>query len=364
MGSATSNPVLPVAAHRWDRLGELSLDGSPEEARHGHALRPGLAQVRPGGQPGTPMGRLRDELADSEGAVSMVGSRPRARVVRGALINGTAGNATDDDTAIVGQTTAPVLPAVLAVRKYAASVTATHWPRFWEVSKPGVAYRRRSGRTSDSTADTPRPRRAFSAWQPKWAHRPPASGCAVQRVVACDRTHSTIDSVRKAMMGARADEVELLPVLTVNPETLDACGLDWPQTAPGAKISLNGTASIALHGIDAADPDAPVGYIVRDGSAHETIRRVSIKIDSALTVMRAGLAPRAIGRAIGSAADDTGLPRADLDRRAKLPPARFAAFAGGAPLGCADRPGKRALPLDAVDEVAGVVCPMAGANRE
>ena len=261
MGSATSNPLLPVAAHRWDRLGELRLDDSPEEARHGHVLRRGVAQVRPGGQPGTPLGRLRDELAASEGAVSLFGSRPRACVVRGALINGTAGNVPDDDTAIVGHTTAPVLSAVLAVRKYAASVTATNWPRFWDVSKPGVAYRRRSGRTSDGTADTPRPRRACSAWQPKWAHRPQASGYAVARTVACDRTHCAIDSVRKAMMGARADEVEL-PVLTVNPETLDACGLDWPQTEryPGAGISLN-------------------------GRAHESMRR-AIEIDSALTVMR------------------------------------------------------------------------------
>ena len=362
MGSATSNPVLPVSAHRRDRLGELSLDDSPEEARHGHVLRPGLTQVRPGGQPGTPVGRLRDERAASEGAVSMFGPPLQACVVRGALINGTAGNAPDDDIAIVGPTTAPVLPAIRAVRKYAASVTATDWPRFWEVSKPGVVYRWRSSRTSDSTAGTPRPRRACSAWQLKWAHRRQASGYAVERTVACDRTHSAIDIVRKAMMGARADEVEL-PVLTVNPETLDACGLDWPQTAPGAKISLNGTASMALHGIDAADPDAPVGTIVRDGRAHETMRRVPIEIDSALTVMRAGPAPRAIGRAIGSAEDDAGLPRADLDRRVKLPPARFAAFAGGAPVGCADRPGKRALPLEAVDEVAGVVCPMEGTNR-
>ena len=175
-------------------------------------------------------------------------------------------------------------------------------------------------------------------------------GTLFKHHAACYLTHSTINSVREAMRGLRPEEVESLD-LTVNPSILDVCGLyERPRTGLEAKFSLTGTAAMALHGVDTADPGAFVEEVVREPRLQETMERVSIATDRGMTAMQAGLTLRTKGGAIVTAEDDTGLPMADLDRQEELLLAKFEALAGGA-----GAVAERVLRLEEADSVREVL---------
>ena len=153
------------------------------------------------------------------------------------------------------------------------------------------------------------------------------------------------------MEGLHPGDVESLG-LTVNPTILDVCGLyDRPRTGLEAKFSLTGTAAMALHGIDTADPDVFVEAVVREPRLQETMARVSIETDDGLTAMQAGLALRTKGGAVVAAEDDTGRPMADLDRQEELLLAKFGALAAAASVRRAGDLAQRVLRLEALDDV-------------
>ena len=438
MTTTASNSDQGVAAHLWDRFGELTLDDVPGDVRRiaAHSVLDWLGCALAGSR--EPLsGMLRDEFAAPAGAVSLVGSALRASVGHGALINGAAGHALDyDDTSMVGHPTAPVLPAVLAVAEergldgrevlaalvagvevenrvqavigpdvrlhgwhttsamgvfgaaagvgrllrldrerfghalgLAASRSSGVKANFGTMTKPyhaGMAAEagalsarlaargytanpcaiegnqglaRAMGRSAD--------RRRIEGFDGRWFVR----GTLFKHHAACYLTHSAINSVRKAMDGLHPGDVESL-VLTVNPTNLDVCGLyDRPRTGLEAKFSLTGTAAMALHGIDTADPDAFVEDVVRQPRLQETMGRVSIETDNGLTAMQAGLVLRRKDGAVVSTEDDTGVPMADLDRQEELLLAKFESLAGRASAIRAGALAERILRLEEVGDV-------------
>jgi 2-methylcitrate dehydratase PrpD len=99
---------------------------------------------------------------------------------------------------------------------------------------------------------------------------------------ACHLTHSAIESVLKLRTSLNVDDLSSLTI-TVHPGLLDICGIPDPKTGLEGKFSLSGTASLALNGIDTANPETFVDKIVSSEAVQALIPKVTVETDDDLS---------------------------------------------------------------------------------
>ncbi|MEM1230568.1 MAG: MmgE/PrpD family protein [Pseudomonadota bacterium] len=146
---------------------------------------------------------------------------------------------------------------------------------------------------------------------------------------ACYLTHATINNVR-SVAAELAPEAVTSMTLTVNPSILDVCGLyDQPRTGLEGKFSLKGTAAMALHGIDTADPGSYCEAVLCEPVLQQSMAKVQLETDPGLTVMQSALALATSDGAEHRAHADSGTPNRDLPQQAGQLRRKFAALVGG-----------------------------------
>ncbi len=99
---------------------------------------------------------------------------------------------------------------------------------------------------------------------------------------ACHLTHSAIESVLKLRTSLNVDDLSSLTI-TVHPMLLDICGVVEPKTGLEGKFSLRGTASLALNGIDTANPETYVDDVISSDAVQALIDKVTVETDDSLT---------------------------------------------------------------------------------
>jgi len=99
---------------------------------------------------------------------------------------------------------------------------------------------------------------------------------------ACHLTHSAIESVLKLRTSLNVDDLSSLTI-TVHPMLLDICGVAEPKTGLEGKFSLRGTASLALNGIDTANPETYVDEVISSDAVQSLIDKVTVETDDSLT---------------------------------------------------------------------------------
>jgi len=313
---------------------------------------------------------LREQFGHRSGSCTVIGSDIKLEAPTAALLNGASGHALDyDDTgARVGcHSTAPVLPAVLAVAEEIGAtrkqlITAfvvgveiegrinfamgqDHYPRGWHTTATygtfgataavahllhlsesqyaiamGLAASHASGvkanfgtmtkplhpgRSAESGVNSARLVAAGFTANPAavmgnqgFIQAASTATDATQRLeaiadewlilgtlfkyhAACHLTHSSIESVLKLRKKQDVADLSSLTI-TVNPGLLDICGIAEPKTGLEGKFSLRGTASLALNGIDTANPDTFVDDIISRDDVQALIPKVSVETDESL----------------------------------------------------------------------------------
>ena len=68
---------------------------------------------------------------------------------------------------------------------------------------------------------------------------------------------------------------------------LDICGVPEPKTGLEGKFSLRGTASLALNGIDTANPETYVDDVISSDAVQALIDKVTVETDDTLTNFQA-----------------------------------------------------------------------------
>jgi len=99
---------------------------------------------------------------------------------------------------------------------------------------------------------------------------------------ACHLTHSAIESVLKLRTSLSVEDLSSL-MITVHPGLLDVCGIPEPKTGLEGKFSLRGTASLALNGIDTANPGTFVDEVISSNAVQQLIDKVRIETDTRLS---------------------------------------------------------------------------------
>lgn len=98
---------------------------------------------------------------------------------------------------------------------------------------------------------------------------------------ACHLTHSAIESVLKLRTSLNVEDLSSLTI-TVHPGLLDVCGIPEPKTGLEGKFSLRGTASLALNGIDTANPETYVDEVISGEAVQALIPKVTVETDTSL----------------------------------------------------------------------------------
>ncbi len=106
---------------------------------------------------------------------------------------------------------------------------------------------------------------------------------------ACHLTHSAIESVLKLRTSLSVDDLSSLTI-TVNSQLLDVCGVPEPKTGLEGKFSLRGTASLALNGIDTANPETFVDDVISSAPVQDLIDKVTVETDDTLTQFQSKVA--------------------------------------------------------------------------
>ena len=321
---------------------------------------------------------LRGQFGHRTGSCTVIGSDLKIEAPTAALLNGASGHALDyDDTgASVGcHSTAPVLPAVLAVAEeigasgkalLAAFVVGVeiegrinhamgrdHYPRGWHTTATygafgataGVAHLLKlpkdqyatamglaashacgvkanfgtmtkpyhPGHSAESGVNCARLAAAGFTANPEavlgnqgFVQAASNATDATERLAAiaddwlildtlfkyhaaCHLTHSAIESVLKLRTALNVDDLSSLTI-TVNPQLLDICGVAEPKTGLEGKFSLRGTASLALNGIDTANPETFVDDVISSAPVQQLIDKVAVETDSSLTSFQSKVA--------------------------------------------------------------------------
>jgi len=310
---------------------------------------------------------LREQFGHRSGSCSVIGSDIRLEAPTAALLNGASGHALDyDDTgARIGcHSTAPVLPAVLAVSEeigasrkqlIAAFVAGVeiegrinfaigqdHYARGWHTTATygtfgataavahllklseteyaiamGLAASHASGvkanfgtmtkplhpgRSAESGVNSARLAAAGFTANPEavmgnqgfiQAASTPSDatdrlnaikdewlilGTLFKYHAACHLTHSSIESVLELKTKQEVSDLSSLTI-TVNSGLLDVCGIAEPKTGLEGKFSLRGTASLALNGIDTANPETFVDEVISSDAVQSLIPKVTVETD-------------------------------------------------------------------------------------
>ena len=314
---------------------------------------------------------LRNQFGHRSGQCSVIGTDMKLEAPTAALLNGAAGHALDyDDTgSSVGcHSTAPVLPAVIAVAEEIGAsgqelITSfvvgveiegrinhamgrDHYPRGWHTTATygtfgataavahllklpkeqygiamGLAASHASGvkanfgtmtkpyhpgRSAENGINCARLAQAGFTANPdavlgnqgfiqaasnaqdaterlaKLADEWMILGTLFKYHAACHLTHSAIESVLKLRTTLAVDDLSSLTI-TVNPQLLDICGVPEPKTGLEGKFSLRGTASLALNGIDTANPETYVDEVISSDAVQALIEKVTVETDDSLT---------------------------------------------------------------------------------
>jgi len=128
---------------------------------------------------------------------------------------------------------------------------------------------------------------------------------------ACHLTHAGIESVLRLKENLNADELSSL-TLTVHPAILNVCGIPEPKSGLEGKFSLRGTASLALNGIDTANPETFVDDVISSDEVQAMIDKVSVETDKSLTTMQTRVVWVDNEQKAHEEYHDTGIPATDL----------------------------------------------------
>ena len=355
----------------WDRFGKMTYDDLPSHVAQvaNQCILDWFGCALAGSN--EPLsGILRSQFGHRSGPCTVIGKDLTVEAPTAALLNGASGHALDyDDTgSSVGcHSTAPVLPAVLAVAEdigatgkelIAALVVGVevqgrinyamgrdHYPKGWhttatygtfgatagvahllQLSKEpygvamGLAASHASGvkanfgtmtkplhpgRSAESGVNCARLAAAGFTANPEAvlgnqgfvqaASNPDDAtgrladvaqdwlilGTLFKYHAACHLTHSAIESVLSLRTKLDVDDLSSLTI-TVHPGLLDICGIPEPKTGLEGKFSLRGTASLALNGIDTANPETYVDTIIGGSAVQALIPKVTVETDDSL----------------------------------------------------------------------------------
>ncbi len=363
---------------------------------------------------------LRGHFGHRRGTCTVIGSDLQLEAPTAALLNGASGHALDyDDTgsSIGCHSTAPVLPAVLAV---AEEVDATgkelitafvvgveiegrinhamgrdHYPRGWHTTATygtfgataGVAHLLKlpkeqyaiamglaashasgvkanfgtmtkpyhPGHSAESGINSARLAAAGFTANPDavlgnqgFVQAASNAGDASERLAAiagdwlilgtlfkyhaaCHLTHSAIESVLKLRTNLQVDDLSSLTI-TVHPGLLDVCGIPNPKTGLEGKFSLRGTASLALNGIDTANPATFVDDVISDAAVQALIPKVTVETDDSLTSFQSKVVWVDTAQNAHEAFNDLSLPVTDYDAQGRKLETKFTSLCGFAGL--------------------------------
>ena len=147
---------------------------------------------------------------------------------------------------------------------------------------------------------------------------------------ACHLTHSAIESVLKLRTSLNVDDLSSLTI-TVNPHLLDICGVPEPKTGLEGKFSLRGTASLALNGIDTANPGNFVDDVIASSPVQALIDKVKVETDETLTSFQSKVVWVDVEQRAHTEFNDLSEPVADYDTQGDRLERKFASlcrFAG------------------------------------
>ena len=147
---------------------------------------------------------------------------------------------------------------------------------------------------------------------------------------ACHLTHSAIESVLQLRTSLNPEDLSSLTI-TVHPGLLDVCGIAEPKTGLEGKFSLRGTASLALNGIDTANPETYVDEVISRADVQRGIDKVSVETDPALTQFEARVVWVDNSQNAHEVLNDLSAPVTDYDEQGRKLEQKFAslcAFAG------------------------------------
>ncbi len=155
---------------------------------------------------------------------------------------------------------------------------------------------------------------------------------------ACHLTHSAIESILSLRSTLNVGDLSALTI-TVHPGLLDVCGIAEPKTGLEGKFSLRGTASLALNGIDTADPKTFVDAVIGSAQVQDAIEKVSVETDETLTQFQSRVTWVDTAQNAHDAFNDLSKPSSDYDGQGARLANKFeslCAFAGVQP--AAERP--------------------------
>ena len=150
---------------------------------------------------------------------------------------------------------------------------------------------------------------------------------------ACHLTHAAIESVLALKRNLQVDDLSSLTI-TVNPLLLDICGVPEPSTGLEGKFSLRGTASLALNGIDTANPETFVDGVLNSHAVQRLIEKISVETDETLTQFQSRVAWVDAGQHAHETFNDLSEPVSDYVLQGDKLQRKFAslcAFAGHDP---------------------------------
>ena len=128
---------------------------------------------------------------------------------------------------------------------------------------------------------------------------------------ACHLTHATIESVLRLKTSHDPSDLSALTI-TVHPSLLDICGIENPTTGLEGKFSLRGTASLALNGIDTANPETYVDGVISREDVQSMISKVTVETDNSLGAMQTRVVWVDSEQNAHVEQHDTGIPEQDL----------------------------------------------------
>ena len=142
---------------------------------------------------------------------------------------------------------------------------------------------------------------------------------------ACHLTHSAIESVLKLRTTLDVDDLSSLTI-TVHPMLLDICGVEEPKTGLEGKFSLRGTASLALNGIDTANPETYVDEVISSAQVQALIEKVTVETDDSLTNFQSKVAWVDANQNAHEAFNDLSTPVSDYDEQGVKLAKKFASL--------------------------------------
>ncbi len=142
---------------------------------------------------------------------------------------------------------------------------------------------------------------------------------------ACHLTHSAIESVLALRTDLEVDRLSALTI-TVNPALLDVCGIPDPKTGLEGKFSLRGTASLALNGIDTANPETFVDKVIGSVEVQKLIEKISVETDTELSNFQSKIVWIDDQQRAQEAFKDLSEPVSDYDEQGKKLEQKFSSL--------------------------------------